>query len=157
MRRRQLIQLASGVVLGAPLFASQTTLAAQESQLIYLSTVKSNGQLSRCQAEIWYVQDGTDMYVVTAESAWRAQAVRRGLNETKVWVGDVGQWQQSDGRYKSLPSLQALASFETNGVRHAAILEKFGAKYSGGWGTWGPRFKQGLADGSRVMLKYTPV
>ena len=156
MQRRQFLQATAGVVaLGS--LASLPIQAAEESPLIYLSTVKSDGDLSSCQAEVWYVQDGADMYVVTDASAWRAKAVRQGLTQTKVWVGDVGLWKRSNGAYKALPNLMAAASFETNGARHAALLAKFGNKYSPEWPTWGPRFRDGLANGSRVMLKYTPV
>ena len=96
------------------------------------------------------------MYVVTGSGAWRSVAVKQGLTSAQVWVGDVGMWQQSNGSYKALPSMMTQVSFETNGVNHARLLEKFGNKYSAEWGTWGPRFKNGLADGSRVMLKYSP-
>ncbi len=130
--------------------------AEDESQLIYLSPLKSNGALSRCQAEVWYVQDGTDMCVVTAADAWRARAIEQGLNQTQIWVGNVGLWHNADGKYKALPSLAAVGSVERDAVQHAQLLEKFGAKYSAEWGTWGPRFQKGLADGSRVMLRYSP-
>ena len=155
MKRRHFLQATAGAVtLGS--LASMPAKAADEAHLIYLSPMKSDGNLSRCQAEVWYVQDGADMYVVTDKSAWRAEAVRKGLTQTQVWVGDVGLWQRSNGKYKELPSLEASASFETNGARHAALLVKFGDKYSSEWGSWGPRFRKGLADGSRVMLKYSP-
>ena len=36
-------------------------------------------------------------------------------------------------------------------------LEAFGAKYADEWGSWGPRFRDGLADGSRVLLRYRPL
>ena len=130
--------------------------AAQQSPLIYISPFKSNGALSRCQAEVWFVQDNQQFYVVTAQDAWRAEAVRQGLTQTQIWVGDVGQWQRSDGRYKQLPKLQAQAELVQDASAHARLLETFGAKYASEWGSWGPRFERGLADGSRVMLRYTP-
>ena len=156
MQRRQFLQVTAGAAVLGPLLSAPLQ-AAEESELIYLSPVKSDGNLSKCQAEVWFVQDGSDMYVVTDKSAWRSQAVMQGLTNTQVWVGDVGLWQRSNGKYKELPSLMASASFETNGARHAALLTKFGSKYSREWSTWGPRFKEGLANGSRVMLKYSPV
>ena len=36
----------------------------------------------------------------------------------------------------------------------SSVLEIMGTKYSGEWRTWGPRFRNGLADGSRVMIRY---
>ena len=155
MNRRGFLTSTSGILIAAAI--PSIAQATQQSPLIYLSPIKSDGTLSRCQAEVWYVQDGVDMYVVTGTGAWRSVAVKQGLTSAQVWVGDVGMWQQSNGSYKGLPSMMTQVSFETNGVNHTRLLEKFGAKYSAEWGTWGPRFKNGLADGSRVMLKYSPV
>jgi hypothetical protein len=159
MNRRQFI--VRGAVLGAgvaawPAVATAQAAAPMGSPLIYLSPYKSNGQLSRCQAEIWFVHDGPDFVVVTASDAWRARAVRKGLNKTQVWIGDVGQWRRSDGRYKSLPAMTTNGSVVDDAAVHARLLDVFGKKYPGEWDTYEPRFSKGLADGSRVMLRYTP-
>ena len=130
--------------------------AAETSPLIYLTPIQSNGAESRCQAEIWFASYGGAMYVVTAAEAWRAQAIRQGLTQARIWVGDVGMWQRADGGYKALPMVGATASIETDAAVQGQVLEVMGGKYSDGWDTWGPRFRNGLADGSRVMLKYEP-
>ena len=130
--------------------------AAEASPLIYLTPIQSNGAESRCQAEIWFATVDGAMYVVTAAEAWRAEAVRRGLSGARIWVGDVGLWRGSEGKYKALPTVDARASLEADAAVHDQVLEAMGAKYSDEWGTWGPRFRNGLADGSRVMLKYEP-
>ena len=153
IRRRQVLQLG----LAAPLVSLvPSVLALQSSPLIYLSPIQTSGKLSRCQAEVWYVSEGEDMYVVTDASAWRAKAVAQGLNTAQIWVGDVGLWQRSNGRYLQLPSLVASAETVSAADVHARMLTLFGRKYADEWGSWGPRFKQGLEDGSRVMLKYSP-
>ena len=130
--------------------------AAETSPLIYLTPIQSNGAESRCQAEIWFASFGGAMFVVTATEAWRAQAIRQGLTQARIWVGDVGMWQRADGGYKALPMVGATASIETDAAVQGQVLEVMGGKYSDGWDTWGPRFRNGLADGSRVMLKYEP-
>ena len=130
--------------------------AAEASPLIYLTPIQSSGAESRCQAEIWFASVGGAMYVVTGAEAWRAEAVRQGLSGARIWVGDVGPWRGADGKYKALPAVDARASLETDAAVHGQVLEAMGAKYSDGWDTWGPRFRNGLADGSRVMLKYEP-
>ena len=155
MQRRTFIK--QGALVAGAAMVPGVLRAEREPHLIYLSPLKSNGALSRCQAEVWYVQDGSDMYVVTANNAWRARAVGKGLTKTQVWVGDVGQWQSSGGKYKELPAMQANASQVDDPAEHARLLTKFGAKYSSEWSSWGPRFKRGLADGSRVLLRYQPV
>ena len=154
MERRTFLKTGGLLLAGAALPGALQ--AAAESHLIYLSPLKSNGQLSRCQAEVWFVQDGADMYVVTANNAWRARAIAQGLQQTQVWVGDVGQWQSSDGRYKNLPNMTASGEQIDDVQTHARLLDIFGRKYADEWGSWGPRFKRGLADGSRVLLRYSP-
>ena len=147
----------AGAALAPPLLAgSKLPEAASDSRLIYLTPIKSNGQESRCQAEIWFARAGEDLYVVTAADAWRARAVGKGLTGTRIWVGDVGVW-GSDARYKELPAVMAEASIVEDPTAHAQVLEVMGRKYKGEWGTWGPRFKKGLAEGSRVMIRYQVV
>ncbi len=150
--RRQFVLTAAALPLA---LGATRAFAETESPLIYISPLKSDGSVSRCQAEVWFLGDGGHDYVVTATGAWRAEAVRKGLTKAKIWVGDVGLWQRSGGKYKELPSHMADVSFETDAAEHARLLERFGEKYASEWGKWGPRFKNGLADGSRVMLKYT--
>ena len=155
MNRREHLVALGTLMAGAalPLRAQGIPDAADTSRLIYLTPIKSNGGESRCQAEIWFVRRGADLYVVTAEDTWRARAVEKGLNRARIWIGDVGVW-SDDGRYKALPAVTATASVVRDGGTHAEILEVFGGKYADEWGTWGPRWRRGLADGSRVMLRY---
>lgn len=129
----------------------------EESDLIYLTPIRSDGKDSRCQAEVWFVHHDSDLYVVTAENAWRARAIDQGLTRTRIWVGDVGQWGDSDGRYRELPRIEAVASRIQDAEAQKAVLDAMGGKYRLEWFVWGPRFRNGLADGSRVMLRYQPV
>jgi len=90
---------------------------------------------------------------VTASDAWRARAINRGLSAARVWIGDVGVW-NSDARYKALPSVEMTGDTITDEATQSEVLELFGDKYTLEWVLWGPRFRKGLADGSRVMLRY---
>ena len=131
--------------------------AAAASPLIYLTPIQSSGAESRCQAEIWFASVDESMYVVTAADAWRAEAVRQGLSGARIWIGDVGPWSRSDGKYKGLPVVETRASLEADAAVRNRVLEAMSEKYSDEWDKWGPRFHNGLADGSRVMLKYEPI
>ena len=154
MNRRQcLLAAGSALALALPLTAREMPAAAGSSRLIYLTPIRSDGRESRCQAEIWFVEDAQDLYVVTAQEAWRAEAVRRGLTGTRIWVGDVGTWSRS-GKHRTLPTFDASASLVGDHRAHERILALFGKKYHSEWSTWGPRFKEGLEEGSRVMLRY---
>jgi len=133
--------------------------ALATSMLVYISPIKSGGEESRCHAEVWFCRDGGDLLVVTSQAAWRARAIERGLDRARLWVGEFGVWSKSDGAYRKAPSFLAQAkhvSSDTAAVERA--LKAMGAKYADdGWSKYGPRFKDGLADGSRVLLRYRPI
>ena len=160
------VMAATGAVLLLPpekLHADQpfalpdpTRAALDESPLIYLSPLRSDGTESTCHGEVWYVQDGAELLVVTAADRWKALAVRRGLDRARIWVGDFGRWKKSDGRYRTGPSFLARARFDEDDSVTEAALAAFGEKYPDEWGKWEPRFRKGLADGSRVLIRYRP-
>lgn len=151
--------LAAGVFSGRVYSAESTRLqtAMNESELIYVAPIRSDGRASRCQAEVWFVHHASNLYVVTANDAWRAQAVGKGLTRTHIWVGDVGAWNDSNGAYRELPQIQAVSSQVSDADSQSPVLDAMGNKYMLEWVVWGPRFRKGLADGSRVMLRYQPV
>ncbi|MBT4494787.1 MAG: hypothetical protein HOC70_16200 [Gammaproteobacteria bacterium] len=132
--------------------ATEAKAALTESNLIYLSPVKSNGELSSCQSELWYAMVGADVFVCTATESWRSRAPRRGNTKTRLWVGDLGYWKNAD--YQSLPSIITNASVETDADAIEAALVQFGQKYVAEWGKWESKFRDGLADGSRSMMRY---
>jgi hypothetical protein len=133
-----------------------TRAALAKSPLIYLSPVRSDGAESSCHGEVWFVEDGGELLVVTASDRWRALAVGRGLDRARIWVGDFGQWKRSGGRFKTGPTFLAQARFEAESSVIETALAAFGAKYPEEWGKWEPRFRKGLADGSRVLIRYRP-
>jgi hypothetical protein len=139
---------------------SKTAPAAIEtSKLIYITPIKSDGTESSCHAEVWFCAIGAGLYVVTKEGLWRSQAVKRGLDRARIWVGDYGVWKRSDGAFRNAPTFLARGEHISNDAEAVErTLKAMGAKYADeGWGTYGPRFKKGLADGSRVLLRYRPI
>jgi len=133
---------------------SPAVAALDTSPLIYLTPVISGGRESACHAEVWFVHYQTAIFVVTPMDAWRAEAVRRGFNRAKIWTGAFGVWKRAEGRYRSAPYLEIEGRFEIDAAVHAQVLAEYGRKYVSEWGSWGPRFRDGLAEGSRVMLRY---
>ena len=129
--------------------------ALETSKLIYLTPIKSDGEESRCKAEIWFCYHGGDIYVVTPPDTWRAEAVKRGLTQVKLWVGEFGVWTRSDDAFRQAPELMATGALETDRDIQADVLDLMGVKYADdGWSRWGERFRTGLADGGRVMIRY---
>lgn len=133
---------------------AQAAAPLDASKLVYITPLKRNGEESRCKAEIWFAHVDGDVFVVTAADAWRAQAVGRGLDRARLWVGEFGVWHDADGAFRNAPELMATAALETNGETQGRVLATMGGKYGDGWSRWGPRFEKGLADGSRVMIRY---
>jgi hypothetical protein len=133
--------------------------ALETSKLIYLTPIKSDGEESACHAEVWFYADGADLLVVTKPELWRYQAVKRGLDRVRIWVGDFGVWKRSHGAFRNAPSFLAQATpISSDAEAVARTLRAMSAKYADeGWSTYGPLFKQGLADGSRVLLRYRPI
>ena len=126
------------------------------SQLIYLTPIKSDGEESKCKAEIWFGFHNNEIYVVTPATAWRSEAIRKKLTSTRIWVGDFGNWQRANEKFREAPELMATGSIVEDEEVHAEVLEVMGKKYTREWGRWGPQFKSALEDGTRVMIKYTP-
>ena len=162
MQRRSLILgLGALPLLTAPSASARADVRAPvfsallaESPLIYLTPIQSNGTESRCQAEIWFVAEGNSAIVCTAADAWRSRAVQRGLTRTRVWVGDAGVWRRRGAPYKKLPTSLATASIVSDPDAQDRSLRAFSEKYQREWGVWGPRFKRGIAEGTRIILRY---
>ena len=159
--RRNLIAVTGGTLLvstlpGRILAADTSPLqqAISTSDLIYLTPIRTDGSESSCQAEVWFVAQGQDLYVVSSTASWRIKAVKQGLNKARIWVGDLGQWRGTDGKYKSLPGFDGMGAEVTETTKQQQILDLFGAKYPVSWLVYGPRFKDGLADGSRTMVRF---
>jgi len=161
VNRRDHLKVLGTLIGGAALVGANQAQASSAalpegtdtSRLIYITPLKRDAGESTCQAEVWFMRDGDDLFVVTQADAWRAQAIRNGLDVAKIWVGDVGVWSRNP-EYRELPAVMAQASIVADSALHAGLLDKFGGKYSDEWPVWGPRWKTGLADGSRVMIRY---
>jgi hypothetical protein len=131
--------------------------ALGESPLIYVCALKRDGAESRCHAEVWFAKDGDGALIVTGADRWRAQAIGKGLTRARLWVGDHGPVTTGKSEaFRSAPSFLADAKIEREPAQHDHALVLFGSKYTQDWGSWGPKFKAGLADGSRVLIRYTP-
>lgn len=135
-----------------PGVALKAALAA--SPLVYVSPLRKDGSESTCHGEVWFVAEGDDVLVVTAAERWKARALSQGLDRARLWVGDFGVWTRSGGKFKSAPGFDARASFEKDAAAHTRALQSFGKKYPAEWDKWGPRFRAGLADGTRVLIRY---
>jgi len=159
--RRTILKLAGAALAmsAAPLRAALTDPAKQalgKSDTIYITPLKKGGTESTCHAEVWFVFESGSIYVVTSSKAWRARAISSGLTQARMWVGEFGVWKDSKEAYRKAPEILASGELVADAATQAQVLETFGSKYHLEWVVWGPRFRNGLKDGSRVMLRYTP-
>ncbi|MEM1230791.1 MAG: hypothetical protein AAGI15_09660 [Pseudomonadota bacterium] len=149
---------ATGASLAAAESATATAIrAAADTDLIYLANERADGALGRCQAEVWFVPLDGEFVVVTDAKSWRVRQARREDSRVRIWVGDVGRWQNAKGAWRDLPSISANGRLDADPAFHEKALAAFGRKYPASWLLWGPRFRNGLADGSRLLLRYQPL
>ena len=123
------------------------------SKLIYLTPIKSDGDESKCQGEVWFVYLDSKIYVTTATDAWRAEAIRKDLTEARIWIGEYGNWTRAKEKYKEAPELMIEGSIFDDEEKNPEILEAFNDKYPGE-GRYPRVFKEEIEDGKRVVLCY---
>lgn len=168
--RRRFLECAALVpgVLAFPSFARgeeafapspDAVSAIAKSPLIYLTPLKSDGSESACHSEVWFAGSGRELFVVTSADRWRARAIGRGLDRARIWVGDFGVWKDAGDRFRRAPTFVARGALipKADAAVIDSALSAFGAKYADAWGKWGPRFENGLADGTRVLIRYRPI
>ena len=158
--RRQALASGAALLLSAwgsaryTFAASRAVAALSKSGLIYLTPLVGRGRESHCHGEVWFVYHEGEIFVNTPADTWRAEAMRRGYRRAKIWIGEFGVWKRAENRFRSAPYLELKGLLETDTAVHTELLGVFGSKYPAEWDKWGPRFRDGLADGSRVLLRY---
>lgn len=167
--RRRLL-LGSGALAGALLWAPRGLRAAEEfaldtaavealrtSPLVYVSPLSKRGAESRCHGEVWFFVDQGDVVIFTASDGWKARAIAKGHERARLWVGNFGPVGRAGDRYRAAPTFEARAEIETRKEVFDRLMSTFAVRYANEWKKWGPRFQKGRDDGSRVMIRYTPI
>jgi hypothetical protein len=114
------------------------------STFVYISSTRKDGTLST-PAEIWFLWHKGSVYVGTPPTTWRVRRIRWGRPQAKIWIG------RPDGL-----SFTATGAVVNEPEAQAALLETFARKYPDGWKRYEESFRKGFADGSRVLVRYTP-
>jgi hypothetical protein len=97
--------------------------ALSESPYVYVSPLRSDGEESRCHAEVWFGWIDGAVVVTTGSDGWKVRSLRRGLDRARIWVGDFGRWRGLLGEnedFRSGPSFDARAEF----VDDARVLDR---------------------------------
>jgi hypothetical protein len=131
----------------------------EKSAFVYVSPLLANGQESTCHAELWYAFLDDAVVVTVARDRWKATALARGLDRARIWVGDHGRWKTWYGgrneAFRQAPHFDARVERTQDPKRFAALMNVYETKYPEEIADWRDRMRQGQADGSRVMLRYT--
>lgn len=134
--------------------------ALEKSPFVYVSPLRSDGSESRCHGEVWYAWlDGT-VVINTRNGTWKARALAAGLDRARIWVGDYGRWKGTFGgrneAFRQGPDFLARAEASRDAALGERVLEVFGRKYPDEIDDWRERMRRGLADGSRLLIRYRP-
>lgn len=146
---------ASGAVL-----PETTRRALETSPYVYVSPLRSDGSESACHGEVWYAWLDGRVVIITARDRWKAQALTRGLDRARLWVGDYGRWKRLgivNDDFRQGPRFTARAERITDPAVLDRLLVAYERKYPDEIGEWRDRFREGFASGERVLLAYTPL
>jgi hypothetical protein len=134
--------------------------ALATSGLVYVSPLHSDGRESTCHGEVWFAWLDDAVVVITARDRWKARAILRGLTRARLWVGDHGPWKRVVGRseaFRQAPSFDARAEIVEDGALLDRLLAEFDRKYPDEIGKWRDRMRREYADGTRHLIRYTPL
>ena len=167
LTRRELIELGAGawVALAWPL-PSRAALAPdligllERSGFVYVSPLKSDGSESSCHGEVWYGWLDACVVLITARTSWKALALARGLERTRIWVGDhgrVGRVLGSGDAFRKGPSFEARGQQSRDAALLEHLMATYRRKYPNEIGSWESRMRSGFESGERSLIRYTPV
>ena len=141
--------LAAATVVSVPTRAGALDAALEEklatSKYVYISSQRKDGSFGK-PAEIWFLYDQNAVWVGTPPTSWRVKRLKAGRPAARIAVGS------SDG-----PSFAAVGAV----VQDPKVLDRmyaaYARKYPDRWPGYEQRFRDGMKDGSRVLVKYVPV
>jgi hypothetical protein len=144
----------------SPALAAKLVGSLESSPYVYVSPLRGDGSESRCHGEVWFAWLDDAVLTTVASDRWKVKAVDRGLDHARLWVGDYGTWKRmgmANDDFRAGPSFRAKAEKLTDPALMERLLAVYGRKYPAEIDKWRDRMRKGLADGSRVLIRYTPV
>lgn len=133
--------------------------ALDASKLVYVSPLLADGSESTCHGEVWFGWIDGSVVIITAKDRWKSRALDKGLDGARIWVGDYGPWKKLLGgseTFRQAPSFDARAAAAKAPALLDRLIATYEKKYPAEIGKWRERFTKGFADGSRVLIRYTP-
>ncbi|MFP6664721.1 MAG: hypothetical protein VCC00_11010 [Deltaproteobacteria bacterium] len=136
--------LAAATDQGRTFTATENT-ALHAAKYIYIASTRKDGSLSK-PAEIWFRNHDGAVYVGTSPESWRARRIGWGRPQAKIWIGS-----------REGPSFEARGTIVREPDQVTPFCDAIAKKYPDSWPKYEKRFREGLKDGQRVMIRYTPM
>ncbi|MEM7409867.1 MAG: twin-arginine translocation signal domain-containing protein [Myxococcota bacterium] len=137
------------------------TQLLEDSEFVYISPLKSDGNESSCHGEVWYGWLDDSVVINTAPGTWKGRALAKGLDRAKVWVGNHGRWKGLLGKneaFRKAPFFEAkVTSVEGDPALLNRLLALYETKYPAEIADWRDRMRRGYETGERLLLRYAPV
>jgi len=118
--------------------------ALETSQYVYIQTERKDGTLGKA-AEIWFLYHNGAVWVASPMTTHRVKRIQAGHTKAKIAIGKVGGL-----------AFNAKGSLAKDPAVNNVMFETFAKKYPDGWASFEKNFRDGLANGSRTLIKYEP-
>jgi len=132
----------------------------RDSIYVYVSPLRSDGGESSCHGEVWYSWIDESVVLITSKESWKTRSLKKGLDRARIWVGDYGRWKQFLGRnedFRKGPSFDARARETRDEKLLDRLLATYETKYPEEIADWRDKMRTGFRNGTRVLIRYTPV
>lgn len=143
----------------APAQGAALASALERSPYVYISPLLADGAESTCHGEVWFGFLDGEVVIITSAKSWKARSIDRGLVRARIWVGDHGRWKQVVGRnerFRDAPKYTARARKFSDAAVVDELLALYEKKYPKEIADWRGPMREGVKDGSRVLIRYTP-
>jgi len=130
------------------------------SEYVYISPLRKDGQESTCHGEVWYDWIDGSVVMITSKKTWKARSLEKGLDRARIWVGDYGRWKAFFGHnddFQQGLSFHARASTTLDEKLFERMLTTYETKYPEEIADWRDKMRSGFRDGTRILIRYTPV
>ena len=136
------------VVVGAAARAAELPEATRKelatATYVYIASQRKDGSFSK-PAEIWFMWHDGAVWVGTPPTTWRVKRIKHKRPNARIAVG------KPDG-----PTFEAVGTIVKDPKVADLLRETYAKKYPDRWPAFADKFKEGLKDGSRVLVRYTP-
>lgn len=124
--------------------------AAQQKDLgaakyVYIQSTRKDGSLSK-PAEIWFLFHDGAVWVGTTPQSWRAKRIQAGRPRARIAIGKLDN-----------EPFFANGEIVKDATAQELMLKTYADKYPDGWSRYAEKFRTGFQDGSRILIRYTPV